>query len=187
MSKLQDAFASARDKTDKSLEDLIPLAAFEEDVFRFQDGSYMDMVQIVTKDLLNMSTDALAYDNLTMANFYKSWSNDDLKLVSLNFPKSTKQQQKYFEHKIRNERNPVYRQFLVQSYQQLRQIEQSRSEREYYLLFFAKNREDLNNKQMRIMRTLGGNDLVVKVDPEKKVQILQKLNNKNTSIFLSQS
>lgn len=183
MSKAQDFLSSARDREDKTLQDLLPVAAFEGDCFRYRDGTYMDMVQVVTKDLLNMSPDALAYDNLTMANFYKTFP-EDLKLVSLNFPKSTKQQQKYFEHKILNERNPVYKKFLVQNYRQLRNIEQSRSEREYYLIFYAKNLEDLHNKQMKIIRTLGGNDQVVKIDNEKKIQILQKLNNKNTSVFL---
>lgn len=176
-------FATARDREDKKLQDLIPVATFESGAFRFQDSTYLDIIQIVTKDLLNMSADALAYDNLTMANFYKTYA-DDLKIIALNFPKSTKRQQKYYERKILEERNPVYRKFLNDDYEQLRQIEKERTEREYYFLIFARNLEDLHNKQMRILHTLGNNGQVVEIDSKKKKQILEKLNNKNTSIFI---
>lgn len=162
---------------------LIPIATFEGDAFRFQDGSYMDLIQIVTKDLLNMSTDALAFDNLNMANFYKTYA-DDLKIIALNFPKSTKVQQRYYEHKLAVERNPIYKKFLDSDYQMLKHIEQHNTEREYYFVIFAKNIEDLHNKQMRIFHMLGGNGQVLKLDNKKKKQIIQKLNNKNTSIFI---
>ena len=183
MSAFQDFFASAKDKQDKEMQSLLPIADFEGDAFRFQDGTYMDLIQIVTKDLLNMSTSALAYDNLTMANFYKTYA-DDLKIVALNFPKSTKQQQHYYEHKLAIERNPVYKKFLEQDYNLLKETEQKTTEREYYFMIFAKNVEDLHNKQMRIFHTLGGNGQVVKLENKKKIQIIQKINNKSTTIFI---
>lgn len=182
-SSFSQFFATARDREDKKLQDLIPVATFESGAFRFQDGSYMDMIQIVTKDLLNMSSDALAYDNLTMANFYKTYA-DDLKIIALNFPKSTKQQQKYYEKKILEERNPVYKKFLNQELDRLKEIEKKNTEREYYFLIFAKNLEDLHNKQLRVLHTLGNNGQVVEIEEKKKKQILEKLNNKNTSIFI---
>lgn len=183
LSAVQDFFATAKDKQDKEMQSLIPLAKFEGDVFRFQDGTYMDLVQIVTKDLLNMSTDALAYDNLNMANFYKTYA-DDLKIVALNFPKSTKIQQHYYEHKLAVERNPIYKKFLDNDYQMLKHIEQHNTEREYYFVLFGKNIEDLHNKQMRVFHTLGSTRQVQKLENKKKLQIVQKLNNKNTSIFI---
>lgn len=171
------------DREDKSLKELFPLATVEGDVFRFQDGTYMDISQVITKDLMNMSIDGLQYENLQFQNFYKVYS-DDVKLVALNFPKNTKTQQKYFRHKIKNEKNPIYRQELQDQLENLKWLEQNNTEREYYILIFAKNIEDLHNKQVRLRHNLEETHQMLRLPVEKKKEIIFSINNKVSKVFV---
>lgn len=181
MSDAKSSFNKIFDRTDKNMDELLPIANFEGEAFRFQDGTYLDFVQIITKDLLNMSSEQLAYDNMTMANFLKKY-DADIKYVVLNFPKDTKLQQNYYTTKIEEERNPVYKQLLQDQLDELKYIERNNTEREYYLFYFAQNIEDWRNKQMKIMHGLDAQ--VQKIPNEKKLQIMYKICNKNSRVFI---
>lgn len=181
VSTVKSTFNKVLDRDDKTLSTLIPLATFEGEAFRLQDGSYLDMVQIVTKDLINMSSSALAYDNMNIATFLKKYG-DDIKYVALNFPKDTKLQQRYYHDLVERERNPVYKELLKEQLATLKEIEKMNTEREYYIFFFAKNVEDWRNKQMQILHSL--DQQVIKIPNEKKLQILYKINNKNSRVFI---
>ena len=47
---------------------------------------------------------------------------------------------------------------------------------------WAKNKEELNDKQITVQRSLGSVGLIGELDEEKKYRILFKLTNKNASI-----
>lgn len=184
MSKFQDFFSSAKDREDKNLQELIPLANFEGDAFRLQNGEYIDLMQFVTKDLAHMSKDGLAYDNSQIASFYRTYQ-DDFKIIGMNFPKSCKDQKAYFSYKISEEENPLYKRFLTEEYNMLRHLEEHNSEREYYLMIFAKSLDELHVNQARAKHMLEENGLLHPIDNKKKIQIMQKINNKGATFFTS--
>ena len=66
---------------------LIPIKCIEEDKFKMQDDSYMDIVQIVTKDLNSASESDLETLIAAWARMYRT-NGFDIKLVSLNTPTS---------------------------------------------------------------------------------------------------
>lgn len=179
----REAINRVFDRTDKRMQDILPLATFEAGSFRMQDGTYMNMVQIVTKDLSHLTPDALAFDELQFAKFYMSYSGD-CKIIALNFPTNTKEQQKYFNHKLENTRNPIYRQFLSDNLELLQRVEKQKTEREYYIFYFGENIEELQNNEMKILATLGAYDMIHTIPDEKKRQIIEKINNKSRHIFI---
>jgi len=174
---------SRKTQEEKTLEDIVPVATVEGDVFRLQDGTYMDVLQIVTKDLANMTIEGLQYENLQFQNFYKVYS-DDIKIIALNFPKNTKTQQKYFKHKMAHEKNEVYLRELQDQYDNLQWLEKRNTEREYYMFLFARNTEDLHNKQVRIYHNLEDSNQITKISVEKKKQILFSINNMVSKVFI---
>ena len=79
-------------KVKKSILEKIDVAEYlEEGYYRMKDGTYMNLVQINSKDLINSSADEVEYDCMKFAKLYKLFEND-LKLVVLNFPCDTKAQ-----------------------------------------------------------------------------------------------
>ena len=73
---------------------LIPIKCIEDDKFKMQDDSYMDIVQIVTKDLNSASESDLEALIAAWARMYRT-NGFDIKLVSLNTPTDTRGQQHY--------------------------------------------------------------------------------------------
>ncbi len=164
------------------LQEIVPIAEMKEDCLHLQNGKYIDLIQILTKDLLNISEDLLMQDNSRMQGLYKTYS-DDMKLISMNFPKSTKNQQAYFQRLIAKERNPFFKREQQEQLEILQNLERNNVEREYYLMIFAPNLDDMREKQMMILRGLGP-EQCRKMTLEKKKEIIFKLNNKNSRVFL---
>ena len=81
---------------------LIPIKCIEDDKFKMQDDSYMDIVQIVTKDLNSASESDLEALIAAWARMYRT-NGFDIKLVSLNTPTDTRGQQHYIQKKNRAE------------------------------------------------------------------------------------
>lgn len=174
--------ANLSDRQQHVLQEIVPIAEFEGECLHLQNGQYIDFIQILTKDLLNISEDMLMQDNSHLQAVFKTYT-DDLKLISMNFPKSTKVQQAYYERLIARERNPYYKREQQEQLKNLQIIERDNTEREYYLMFFANNLDDMRTKEMRVLRGLGP-EQCWKMTPQKKKEIIYKLNNKNSRVFL---
>ena len=53
--------------------------------FIMKDKSYIDIIQINTKDLVSASEDDIEYDIMRYIKLYKMYA-DDMKIVAMNFP-----------------------------------------------------------------------------------------------------
>lgn len=172
-------------KKDDYISQLIPIEQYDEElnVFLMRNGEkYMDIIQIVSIDLMNKSDQEVEYLNLRWAKFYKTCAVD-LKIISLNFPTNTGKQQKYIKYKLKNTKNPIYRYFLENKLEELISIEKNRSDREYYLMYFANSDEQLKDIRDIISSSLINYGLAEKMTKDKKVQIIYKFNNPNTALF----
>lgn len=85
----------------KSIQELIDVQGYdrENNCYRMKDGSYMNIIQITSKDLVNSSDDEVEYDCLRFARLYKLYA-EDIKIITMNFPCDTTEQQYYIEHKM---------------------------------------------------------------------------------------
>lgn len=171
-------------KVKKSILEKIDVAEYlEEGYYRMKDGTYMNLVQINSKDLINSSADEVEYDCMKFAKLYKLFEND-LKLVVLNFPCDTKEQQAYLQRKINATNNQMYRKFLQQKYDELVWLAKNNTTREYYYMVYAKTQEEMQKEMLTLKSTLhlGNDGLLLEIPEEKKHKILYRLYNKNSLV-----
>lgn len=171
-------------KVKKSILEKIDVAEYlEEGYYRMKDGTYMNLVQINSKDLINSSADEVEYDCMKFAKLYKLFEND-LKLVVLNFPCDTKEQQAYLQRKINATNNQMYRKFLQQKYDELVWLAKNNTTREYYYMVYAKTQEEMQKEMLTLKSTLhlGNDGLLLEIPEEKKYKILYRLYNKNALV-----
>lgn len=164
-------------KTQKYLPEIIWDDNF--DCFVKEDGSCIDFVKIVSKDLSNISQDEIEVDQYRFMKLYRTYS-DDLKIICMNFPCNTQKQQRYLEKKINDTKNKVQKDSLKRKLNELKWLEKNRSTREYYYMVLSKSIEDHRNNKNIIFGSLtsGRDGLVENLSKEEKIQIFFKLNNK---------
>lgn len=170
---------------DSTVAELIPIVKYDEQLecFEMRSGEkYMDMVQVVTMDLIGINEQEKAYLNMQWAKFYKTCAAD-IKIVALNFPTDTSEQQRYFEHKIRKCKNSIFRNELENKLSELIYIEKNRTDKEFYMMVFADSEQKLKDIRDNILSVLGSNNLIVPMERNKKEMILYKYNNPNTALF----
>lgn len=150
----------------------------------YENGGFMDLIQINSKDLVNSSADEVEYDCMKFAKEYKL-EEADLKLIVLNFPCDTKRQQAYYEIKLEQTKNAVYKNFLQKKLDELIWLGKNDTTREFYFMLFAKSHTDLE-KQITTLKTVlhtGRDGLLIELTDEKKHQIIYRLNNKGDSLI----
>ncbi len=165
-------------------DNVIFIADFDDFAIKLKDGTYMDILQIRCKDLENASSSDLQSDIIAFQRLFNSYS-DDLKIIGINSPIDTALQRKYLKRRIENCRNEVYLELLHTKMEELEDLSRNRTEREYYLFFYAENEEKYRENLSTINRILAeGNilPLVKRIDREKIEELLEKLHNKNSYI-----
>lgn len=170
------------DKVGKTVAELIPLADYdlEQHCYRMKDNTYLDIMQLNTKDLLTSSRDEVEYDCLKFAKLYKLYE-DDLKIIAMNFPCNTKRQQQHIQRRIQKTSNPIYRQALQKDLEELIWLEKHNTTREFYFLIYGESVEAIEKNRATIKTVLhtGRDGLIMEIPDEKKEQIWIRLNNKN--------
>ena len=173
-------------RKDASISELIPIVSYDDELQTFvmknETVKYLDILQIKTEDLINKSIYEKDYLNMQWAKFYKTCAAD-IKIISLNFPTDTSEQQRYIQYKIENCKNPVFKEFLEIKLSELKTIERNRSDREYYLMIFAEDSEQLFDVRQIINSSLGAQNLCYSLEKEKKKKIFYRFNNPNTALF----
>lgn len=168
----------------RKMTELIPITQYLDDVdcFKLKEGN-LDLLEINTKDLFNCSEEEIEYDVIKFARLYKTYK-DDLKIVAMNFPCSTSQQQKYIQRKINNTTNIVLKERLMIKLHDLQEVERKCTAKEYYLFVFSQNEQDhyLNKGQILQAMENGRERMISEMPKEKKINILFKINNMLTSI-----
>ncbi len=167
--------------SDKKIDDILLIREYKHPYFILQNGNLLDFVKIKSKNLSSATNDEIQYDVLSFTRLYKTYA-DDLKIIGINFPTNTKSGQAYLKHKIKNCGNALFKELLIEKLHQLEWIEKHRTDREYYLMFYSSDELKYKDNLGVIEKSLAS--LISPLDEEKKMQILFKMNNKNTSIFV---
>ena len=166
----------------KNTAELLPFVCTHKGLFYMSDKSYVDIMQIVTKDLISASESEIKFDMLQFEKFCKMYAAD-CKIIGINFPTDTKRQQQYFQHKINTTDNPLFMEILQTKYEELVDVNLYYTDREYYLMIFCPTYEKYIEARNTITVTLKNVGLISEIDTEKKIRIMTKLCNKATSVY----
>lgn len=168
------------------ISEIFPVIAGDEkeSCFLLENGTYMDMFQINSKDLASSPEDIVIFDNYTWDIFYKTYAKD-IKILSFYFPADTLEQRNYISYKLYNTENPVFKDMLYDKLEEAEFIAKNRKDREYVLMFFASSVDDLREKRAVIYGNLSrpAVPLVRRITYEKKEKILYKLGNSSEVIL----
>lgn len=169
----------------ESTRTLVPIIQYidEAECYEMKNGVFVDLIQIVSKNILNISEYQVEYDIMKYAKFYKLYP-DSIKIFAMNFPYSTKQQQMYLQRKIAACKNFNYKSRLELKLEELKNLDKTRTTREFYISFFSDTLEEHKKNKNSIKRILsaGNINMVQEISREKKEKILFKLNNMCTMI-----
>lgn len=167
----------------KTILDIVPVRRYEEEhnCFEMNDGTYMDLLQIQSKDLVNVSEDEVEFDCLKFAKAYRLYA-DDIKIVCINFPCDYGTQKRYLEYKMKHTRNEIFKDQLAKKRDELIWLEKNNTTREYYYMLFSKTLEEMDKNRLTFTSSLGTGrgGLVQKMSKERKREVLKRLYNKNT-------
>ncbi len=164
----------------KSVKELIPLEYYDEKLGCYMmNGKLVDIIRIQSKDLVNMSDSDLQYDIMRLSKWYKTYA-DDIKIVSLNFPADTREQQEYLKKKIGETNNPQRKHWIERKLNEEQWLANNKTVREYYIIFYSENEEEYRKNRNRILSALqtGVTGLAEEIGKDQKDRIWQTLCNK---------
>lgn len=166
--------------TDKILS-VFPIRDYleSEGYFLTGDKTIINLFQIQGKSYYDASDDEvenLVYSNARLIQRLA----DDIKIISMNYPTNTKQQQEYIAFMLKRPELEPYTELLMEKLESLKALEQNTTDRQAFLMVFARDRE----RYEEITRLLSGNPYFVvrPISREKKENIIFQLNNMNKRI-----
>ena len=144
---------------------------------------YMDLIEIKSQDLQNLSDDEVYFNMAKFSRCFRRY-DADIKIIALNFPSDMSKQKAFYSKKRENTKNARYKRWIDRKLEQFEWLELNQTTRQYYFKIFAENEEKIVLLRNRLMDDLGlGRDgLLLEIDKEKKNEILNKCNNKNSMI-----
>lgn len=171
---------------DKTILNILPIRKYDDSVgaFIYENGTYMDFFYIVPSDRSNMQADELQFNIYNNIKFYRLYYPDS-KIISMNFPVNTAMQREYLQQKMKKATDKVRKLWLEREIEELSILDQNVMRREYYLMFFGKNKDEFMKNKDNIEKWIGNgrSRLVEGLEKEKKIQIVRKLCNMNSLIL----
>lgn len=163
---------------------ILPFMRYTEDnFFLLNDGTVVDIMQIVAKDLQNCSEQDVMYDFAKHWKFHKL-NGENYKIIGMNFPCDLTDQKRYWKKKLEMTKNPYLKNWQKRTLGQLEWLEKKRTKREFFLMFYTESaaaHREFVLRNLQIMST--GQDMLLKeCDYERKIQILYKMANQNVCI-----
>lgn len=163
---------------------LLPLRYYsdESEAFVISDGSFLDILSVRTKDRKNLKDEEIKYYIYRYTKFYKQYEGD-LKYISMNFPVDTSSQRKYMSNYSKKTLDKNRQKWLERKIAEFNNLDDVVNRREYYLMYFAKNKEELiKNRSIIKNFSIGRNNLFLAIEATEKFQVMKKLLNMNTLI-----
>lgn len=166
--------------------EILAIRRYDEELeaFIMEDGSFLDLLEIVARDRQNLQDDAVRFDIMTLTKFERLYANDH-KDIGLNFPINTSLQRNNLEKKLKKTSDPVRRKWLLREIDELITLDSNIDRKEFYRMIFGSNSEEFLKNRNNILAWLGrGRSKIIKeIDKEKKIQIMKKLCNMNSLII----
>lgn len=149
-----------------------------DDYIHLKNGCFQ-IFEIESKDIFSMSDSEVNSSIFDFQTFLRAYSSD-FKLVVMDFPVNTKHQQEYIEYKLKTCKNKFYAEFLIDRLDELRKVELTSRNTEYYVFIFGKDEGSLKENVASFNRLFKDVANVYDVEYNKKEKIIYRLNNMNS-------
>lgn len=160
--------------------ELMPIVDItENDAFEMRDGTYLDIVQLTSKDIYSLNEEEKDHDVFSLAYLLQAYTYP-LKVVPLNTPLSLERQKISIERQIRQNQTLSYLPFLLKKKQELEYLEEHRTNRDYLLFFYADDERTLRERKTHLYKLLRRSNPMRELTLDQKVHVLYQLNNPNT-------
>lgn len=165
-------------KRTKLMDEEIPVIGYDSryHCFQMKEGC-MNIAEILTKDLVNAPDDEISFDIAKLTKF-NVLEDEPYKIIGMNFPCNTRVQQDFLRYKIQKNKNAVYQQFLEYSLMELEWVQEHKTKREFYQMYFAESMEGIKKIEATMKASLNiADDMVEEITQKKKEKILYRLCN----------
>lgn len=151
--------------------------------FLLADGSYLDLLRLIPRDLQNIAEDELELEIYQFTKVLKT-VGCDLKFLSMRFPLSLERQKAVLLHHARQAGDETRIRWLERQIRELEVAEINISSQHFYLAYWGKDADTLckNRDMIRKYAATGYQPLVEEIDAGQKAKVLEKLANMNTII-----
>ena len=157
----------------RTLLDVFPIRDYRNDPFVTEDGCLIDLFQIRGRSYYNASAEEVEGLVERLTYFFRMYK-PDLKFVGMNYPTNTKNQQAFLTYKKQQPELAQYEDLINEKLATLQYLEENTTDREAFVFVFA----DSNAQYESLCGLLQRSDFhVMKVDREKKENIIFQLNN----------
>ena len=151
--------------------------------FEMDDGAnhwYANLMEILTKDIINAAPDEIDYDIAKITKFNKL-EYEPYKIIAMNFPCSTNGQQGYVQRKISRTNNVHFQEFLQDSLKELEWIQKQKTKREFYLMYFSDSLDGIKKLDADMKIAVNKSEILFEdMTFEKKLQVFYRINNPST-------
>ncbi|HDX9536203.1 TPA: hypothetical protein ROX87_005750, partial [Bacillus thuringiensis] len=153
----------------------------EDGIFELKNEEFLEILQVEGDDMFSKNTDEQAFVIFSHAYFYQAYKQS-IKLVFLNFPCQTTEQQRYIEKKIKECTSPLYERILNQKLKELQFLEWGRTNREAFLFIYGETELIVKERVDAAKRYIKRSTELLEVDEEKKLELMFKLFNQNAKL-----
>lgn len=164
----------------KTVLNVLPHATYNEErgYYKCRDGTIIDIVQFVCKDLTTTNAQDIEFDIVVFTKHLRTYAGDT-KIISINIPTDCSKQIAYFTRKIERCKNTIQKRILEKKLNEQIWIEKNRLNKEFYYMFFSNSPEQHEENLKSILNALQQCGIVKTMDRTKKDAVFYKLNNKN--------
>ncbi|MGE7635418.1 hypothetical protein ACQKMZ_24930 [Bacillus paramycoides] len=169
-------------KVKKSIAEIMQIVDMTEDgIFELKNEEFLEILQVEGDDMFSKNSEEQAFVIFSHAYFYQAYKQS-IKLVFLNFPCQTTEQQRYIEKKIKDCTNPLYERILNQKLKELQFLEWGRTNREAFLFIYGETELIVKERVDAAKRYIKRSTELLEVDEEKKLELMFKLFNQNAKL-----
>lgn len=166
----------------KLIAEIIPIVDYTESgLFQLKGEGFFDIWQIQSKDIFAMNEKEASFHIYSLASSFQSYQ-EAFKVVSLNLPVSTEQQQLYLEKKLERSQNQLYERFLQQKLKELQFLEWGRTNREYFVFIYGNTELMVKERREDLIRYFQRTTPLIEVSDKKKIELIYKLYNQNAKL-----
>ncbi|MEK0224360.1 hypothetical protein [Bacillus proteolyticus] len=169
-------------KVKKSIAEIMQIVDMTKDgIFELKNEEFLEILQVEGDDMFSKNSEEQAFVIFSHAYFYQAYKQS-IKLVFLNFPCQTTEQQRYIEKKIKDCTNPLYERILNQKLKELQFLEWGRTNREAFLFIYGETELIVKERVDAAKRYIKRSTELLEVDEEKKLELMFKLFNQNAKL-----
>ena len=162
--------------------DIIPHRYYddEHECFVLEDNSCLDLLSVISRDIVNMADDEIQMETYGQTKNYKL-IGEDIEFVSMKFPINCSCQKNILKHHRENTTDEIRLKWINRQIEELEKIENNIHSSKFYLLYFGKNMKDFLRTRENLYKYLctGIDKLCESVDSYQKIQIMNQLCNMN--------